>query len=512
MQVKEIEIKLAVPPEKAHKLLKLKIIRKYRDGKLSRRRLVSTYYDTPHHVLRKASMALRIRDDGKKRTQTVKLPSGGPIGLQSFTEFNSTITLDRPSLELITDPRLCRFISKKRLSNDRLAPVFTTVVTRTTLQFKCGKSRFKLALDQGKIWAVRKGKMRTETISEVEFELISGSVLPMLNLVLDVCEKSDVLPIHLTKARRGYALARKSLRPKPRKATAIRLNPGMATGDAFLLAIGEALEQLFENRVPVLSANPRAIHQTRVAMRRLRAIMRAFKTVLPYHERKAFNGEFRWFQRRMSSARDWHVFLDESIPLITAWQPLADKQYAKVVRIARQERRRATAEAIEYLQSRRYARLIIQFERWLADIEKYIPDKDFKQSVGDFAVGVLDKTARDFLKENRPLSRLPAEDLHTLRKYGKKARYATSIFSSLWENEQVKPYLTLMSKIQNQFGDVNDAVVARDILWTVTPARQDPDLAVLVQEWSQQRVDRAIKTAAPSWRKFKKFKPFWAEI
>ena len=398
MAIEEIEIKLAVSPEKAHKLLKLKAVRKHSDGKLSTRRLVSRYYDTPHHILRKAGMALRIRDDGKKRLQTVKLRSDGPIGLQNFTEFNSTIALNGPSLEQITDLQLCDFISKKRLTNDRFTPVFTTDVTRTTLQLKRGKSRFKLALDRGEIQAMRKGKMRTEPISEVEFELLSGSVLPMLNLVLEVCEKSDVLPIHLTKARRGYALARKSLRPKPKKATAIRLDPGMATGEAFLLSIGEALEQLFENREPVLSANPSAIHQTRVAMRRLRAIMRAFKTVLPYHERKAFNGEFRWFQRRMSSARDWHVFLDETIPLIMAWKPQAGKEYDKVIRIARQERRRATAEAIEYLQSRRYARLIIQFERWLADIEKYIPEKDFKQSVGDFAVGVLEQNCTRFSK------------------------------------------------------------------------------------------------------------------
>ena len=512
MLTEEVEIKLAVAPEKANRLLKLKIVRKHRNGKPSRRRLVSTYYDTPHHMLRKAGMALRIRDDGKKTIQTLKLPSNGPVGLQNSAEFNSTISLDGPSLEQITDPGLCRFISKKRLTNDRLTPVFTTDIIRTTLDLKHKNSRFKLALDQGEIQALRKGKIRTETISEVEFELISGSVLPMLDLVLDVCEKSDVLPSHLTKARRGYALARKPLRPKPRKATPISLDPDMVTGDAFLLAIGEALEQLFENRVPLLTANPSAIHQTRVAMRRLRAIMRAFKIILPYHERKAFNGEFRWFQQRMSAARDWHVFLNESIPLVTAWNPLTEKDYDKLVRIARQERRRATAEAIEYVQSRRYTRLIIQFERWLADIRKHIPDKDYNQPVCDFAIGVLNKTTRDFLKEKRSLSRLPAEDLHTLRKYGKKARYATSIFCSLWENNQVKPYLKLMSKIQNQFGDVNDAVVARDILWTVTPARQDPELAIIVQKWSQQRVKRAIRTATPSWRKFKQSRPFWEEI
>ena len=509
MPTEEIEIKLAVSPEKADKLLKLKKVRKYCEDELGTRRLVSTYYDTPHHVLRKAGVALRIRDDGKKRVQTFKVPANGPIGLQNFTEFTSTLGLDGLSLEKVTDPRLCRFISKKRLTTDRLIQIFTTDVTRTTLQLKYEDSRFELALDQGEIWALHKGRMQTEPICEVEFELLSGEVLPMLDLVLDMCEKSDIQPIHLTKARRGYALAHKSLRPTPRKATAIRLDTRMATGDAFLVAIGEALEQLFENRVSVLSANPTAIHQTRVAMRRLRAIMRAFKSVLPYHERKAFNGEFRWFQQRMSPARDWHVFLDESIPLITAWKPLTDKEYDKVVRIARQERRRATVEAIQHLKSRRHTRMIIQFERWLADIQKYIPKKDFNQSVGDFAVGVLDKTSRDFLKENRSLSRLPADDLHTLRKFGKKARYATSIFSSLWDKEQVKPYLKLMAKIQNQFGDVNDAVVARQLLWTVTPARQDPELAVIVQKWSQQRIDRAIKTAAPCWRKFKKSRPFW---
>ena len=122
---------------------------------------------------------------------------------------------------------------------------------------------------------------------------------------------------------------------------------------------------------------------------------------------------------------------------------------------------------------------------------------------------MLRRSSRDLLRETRPLRRLPGEDLHDLRKRGKKARYATEFFSTLWTGHDVKPYLKLMSRLQDKLGAANDAAVARQILWTVRPGRLDAGVVRLVQDWSEARIDDCIRDAQPHWRRLRKATPFW---
>ena len=488
--------------------MKTKGLKFHPKGSNKHRHLTSIYFDTPRHVLRKSGIALRVRDDGKRRVQTIQAPVPGRAGTLGQQELTAVIDSHRPTLARIPDPELVRSLSRRRCA-ERLHSIFTTEIDRTTLRLKTGGAEIQMAVDQGMIWVDCNGQRRGEAICEAEFELLSGDPLRMMDVVLEVCETFDATLTHLSKAERGYALARPALRPRPRKATLVSLTPDLTVGEAFRLIVSGGLKHLFGNQVPIRRGHPGAVHQSRVAMRRLRAALRAFKTLLPYDKRKAFNSEFRWFQQRLAPARDWHVFLDETVPLIAETQPDAEIHIGRLRRLARVERRRATHEAVEHLESRRYARLILQLRKWLANLEHEIPARAFNRPVTPFAKAVLRRTQRDLLRETRPLARLPGEDLHTLRKNGKKARYATEFFSPLWTGDDVKPYLKLMARLQDQLGSSNDAVVARQILWNIRPGRLDPETIRLVQDWSEERIQECIRTAQPHWRRLRKAQPFW---
>ena len=506
----ETEFKLSISPETAGRLLRHKALRSMRKKRPEKRRLASVYFDTARHVLRKSEITLRVRENGAGREQTVKAPFRGPAGLQNFREWTAPANGRAPDFSHVDDPSLGRRLRRGRWE-ERLRPVFTTDFEREAVRLRTGETEFELAVDRGVIRAETRNGGVEEPICEAEFELVSGNPARMLDVALELCEAYDVRLGHMTKAERGYALARPALRPRPKKAAGVELCPETSVGGAFGLVIGSALEHLFGNEVPTLSGEAEGVHQTRVAMRRVRAALRAFKSALPYDKRKAFNGEFRWFQQRLSPARDWQVFLSETLPNIAPGvAPGEEESVRRLLRVARAERRRALDDVADFLRSRRYARLLLQFERWLASLERDAGEA-LDGPVRPFAKTVLRKTWRYFLEDSRPLSRLPCEDLHEVRKRGKKARYAAQFFHSLWTGPGVRPFMKRVARVQDGLGKANDAMAARHILAAVKPGKLDFPAVALVSDWSEARVAECVRDAQPRLRGMRRTRPFWED-
>src|ERR1700752_2646521 len=73
----ETESKFEVSPGDLQKLAASRILRPS-DGQLvEHRHLVSTYFDTPNHMLKRHGISLRVRQAGKKRIQTIKTSAHG---------------------------------------------------------------------------------------------------------------------------------------------------------------------------------------------------------------------------------------------------------------------------------------------------------------------------------------------------------------------------------------------------------------------------------------------------
>lgn len=504
----EIELKLQSTPAIMQKIVTSRHIKKLKAGKMVSRNLVSTYFDTPRHTLRQAGITLRIHHDGDGYEQTIKAPVTGPTGLRTSREWTGRVPFNLPCVEAIEDREL-KAILKRGKRDKRLVPMFTTNVQRRTVPLKVGGSKHELALDIGTISA--KDGTCHESISGVELELHNGDATAMLDLALKLNESLDLTLGRRSKAERGYALVRPSLRPGARKASKIALERQMTVGDAFYRIKDSALHHLYVNEMPVSEGRPEAIHQARVAIRRIRAALRAFKSVLPYDKRKAFNGEFRWFQQRLSHARDWHVFTDETLPAIKAAHPDKQEALTRLRKIALAERARATRDVTDIFESRRYTRLMLQFERWLATPSEVLDRSAIDRPVADFAVEVLEKTLRDFLIDTRPLCRMIGEDLHSLRKRGKKARYASEFFSGLWPESCTRPFLRQMENIQDSLGIINDANVARQLVVVTRPGLLDAQTVWLVQDWSATQTSECIKQTQRHWRRFQRARHFAVE-
>jgi triphosphatase len=503
---KEIELKFNSTPATMQKIATSRYFKKHKTGEMVSRNLISTYFDTPRHTLRKAGITFRIRYDGDGYEQTIKAPVTGPSGLRTSKEWTTRVASNMPCVEAIEDRELLAIL-KRGNRDKRLVPTFTTEVERRAMPIKVGDTKLELALDIGTI--VAKGGTCREPISEVELELENGDSKAILDLVLELNESMDLTLGRWSKAERGYALASPALRPHASKSSAITLDSQMTVSDAFYRIKDNALQHLYLNEIPVAQGRPEGIHQARVAIRRIRAALRAFKSVLPYDKRKAFNGEFRWFQQRLSFARDWHVFVDETLPAIMAAHPDRHEALTRLRRVALAERQRATRDVADIFECKRYTRLMLQFERWLATPSEVLDQSIIDQPVADFARTVLEKTRRDFLIDTRPLYRMIGEDLHNLRKRGKKARYASEFFSGLWPDSSTRPFLKQMKNIQDSLGIVNDANVARQLVVLTRPGLLDAQTVWLVQDWSATRIGERIKQTQGHWRSFQRARPFF---
>ena len=219
-------------------------------------------------------MALRVREIGRKRIQTLKVPNGGALGLQSFRELEAELPSDMPSLAKISDRTLARELREEVWP--RLQPVFLTNFERTSWTLPYRASEIEVSWDRG---SIRAGD-REEAIHELEIELKGGDRVDLWGAAEELL---DILPFrlgHATKAARGYALADAST-AQPQKATPVKLSDEDTVAVAFEKIVTNCIMQMQANEVAMLATGAvEAIHQFRVALRRLRAIVGAYRELI----------------------------------------------------------------------------------------------------------------------------------------------------------------------------------------------------------------------------------------
>src|SRR4051812_32378159 len=93
---REIELKLRIPPDSLSDLMHHRLLKRFGNGGPVKKRLVSTYFDTPDFRLMQAKVALRVRKDGKRRIQTVKCAPTMEEGPHSRREWEQEVAADHP--------------------------------------------------------------------------------------------------------------------------------------------------------------------------------------------------------------------------------------------------------------------------------------------------------------------------------------------------------------------------------------------------------------------------------
>ena len=478
----EVELKLEIDADAAEALVRHPALA----GRACRTlRQVSTYYDSDKAALRKAGYSLRVRAAEGRFVQTVKQGANGSAGLFDRPEWEQEI--DGPELDeeaLAATPLGTLLKPKLRAA---LAPVTVSDVERTIWLLEWEGAEIELILDRGTI----RGDTRERPLDEIELELKQGPAAALFDLARVLARDIPLRLGVLSKSERGFALADGRL-GKVTKAAPVRVNPEADAGAGFAAIAHACLKHFRLNEDLVGKRDPAALHQARVAIRRLRAAFSLFGSVVRDEEGMRLREELRWFAGQLGDARNLDVFLGRN-DLDAEWRPKLEA--------AREE---AYDRVLVALGSQRLRMLMLDLVAWLAT-GTWQRTAPARQPLRGFALDRLDRRWRKVRKAGGQIKEVDEEQRHRFRIDVKKLRYAVEFLEELDTDKAKaksrKAFLGALEAIQEHLGALNDAATARALL-------DGLDLAPAA-DGDAKGEKRHLSAAAKAFDRLRAVGPFW---
>ncbi|MEF8701909.1 MAG: CHAD domain-containing protein [Candidatus Accumulibacter sp. UW26] len=442
------ELNLSLTPGLAGQLVRHRLLTA---AKPIRQRVVKTYYDTPDQRLRRESVVVGYRRSGSAWLSSVRrlaLPGGAASGPGEWQGAGAPEDLD---FSHVDDSPLRDLLESLR---PELQPAFTTTFTRRAwlLEPRDGV-RIGLALDRG--WIEAGG--RRQEICEVGLELLSGGVADLFSAAGELQTELPLHPESANRFQRGYQVwADESLRPV--KARAIETHGAMTAVTAFRTIVLACLNHLQGNEQGLRETDDAEfVHQARVAIRRLRSAIRVWQPLLPATFVQRFDPLWQAVARRLGEARNWDVFLAETLPMLGVAFP----GEAAISRLALYAQRRSVINreaARRTLKAGNYSRLLLEFTAAVLSL----PEDEACQ-LDVFAPRCLDKRAKQVRKLAAQALAGDATARHRLRVAYKRLRYTLEFFAPLFPGELQEKYHLSASGLQETLGRLNDLAVAGEL-------------------------------------------------
>jgi inorganic triphosphatase YgiF len=503
----EIELALRLSDAAIALLLASEALAALRAGKDRRRRLVSTYFDTQAGALAAAGAVLRVRRVGRRHVQTVKraaLPGDSAI---ARGEWEWTLTGPTPDRALLAlEPALADLAAV----DAPLVAVCGTDFERIAIPLRRGAARLELAIDRGMLGA---GDRRMP-LAEIEIELRRGTIADVYAVAASLMAAVPMALETLPKSARAQAL-RAGAAPPVRRAVRPRLTRDVSVGDALRGILRICLAQLRANAAAIrLGDDPAAMHQFRVALRRMRAAFSAFGFAMPLATRRRFAASLRRIARRSDPARELDVFLTEILPAARA-RIGNDPGFDALAAVATRARDGAWRRMRALLDRPAFAVAVLDLEAWLEgagwrDEAGAVHDAPMRPQ----ARAVLRRLQRKLLRAGEAIDGLDIAGLHGLRLRGKKLRYAGEFFRDLFPGRGAKAYLAALAEVQERLGALNDGGALRAMLERLAQDARatDGDFArgaALVLGWAAAREAAGLDALPAAWARFAARRGFW---
>ena len=487
--------------------------------------LKAAYFDTPDRALAAARMALRVRQEGDEWVQTLKAggsntmmrlednqpadapPAGQPIAADLSRH------LGRPAEQALKQVLSWDTAEDPKGAHAGLIELYRTDIVRTRARVTVGAGTphegvVELALDLGHIHA---GTLSVP-VRELEIESVSGHPMAVIDAGRDWVQRHGLWLDTQTKAHRGDRLARQAAATAegaaataalptehPTLGHAARIRHDANVEQAWRAGLEACLEHIAGN-MSELATGPNALaltaYQWRLALRRLRALARLLDgspLALPastlVHAAALNDALGRW---RDAEALAWlpaRLFALGG-PMLALPCPTPTQCQADAV-VALSRSAPATSLCLDVL----------------ACLLQPVPDKTLAHtSARDWLAERLDQVHARCVKMALQGADLSDEDLHKLRRLGKRVRLGSDLFSPLWRPKRQRRHERVLKAALDALGRIQDEATAE--AWYTQAAEQDPR-ALFGQGWLQGRRQSLRKRAQRSLERWLRVNTPW---
>ncbi len=281
------------------------------------------------------------------------------------------------------------------------------------------------------------------------------------------------------------------------------LAPDTAPEVALRSIVAICHDDLLKHRAVVLTSRRAAgIHQTRVALRRLRAALSLFGDSVGdgqvRRQMRSLAAEGRWLAGECAPSRDLHVFLTET----------AEEPTMVVRRIAGRLARLHLERARAALAGARFDDFVRQLA---AFIETPLPLPAGRLDA--FGRTLLDRRHRKAIRRGRKIETHDPERLHRLRIAIKKLRYAADFLRPAFASPAAKAYIEATTRLQGALGAMNDRAVAGETIASLAAAtRPTEDVERELRQLAKQAAaggKRRRRRLDRAWKTFRQAGRFW---
>jgi len=459
----------------------------------ARQRLRAIYFDTPNCDLWKHGFTLRVRANGKSHIQTVKQLVSSSI---DRGEWEDETARSEPDLDLIKNTPLAHLAAKSAIWH-ALRPAFRVNVERTSYMLETGGGIIEASFDRG----TTEANGEKLGIHELELELKSGDRRALFNLARSFASQAQLHLSLISKAEHGHLLA-EGAHGHAAKGSKPRLDKDMTSEEAFQEICRTCLHDFDLNTLGLkVPDNAEAVHQARVAIRRLRAALDLFKPLTFDISYRKIRGELRWLARLLGAARDRDV-LRETL-LAQAASVEARESASAIASHFEAERLDARQAAVEAVASARGRILLLDLALWIEDGRwRKQPSTIMAEPIQSFASHRLKKCHRKLVKQGAGLADLAPGPRHKVRIKAKELRYMAEFFVGVpgvaKDPKRLKNLIGCCEKLQAALGAIRDAEAIAEFMesetWGKTEAAKgEANSAILVsahppqEEWDKEK-------------------------
>lgn len=436
---------------------------------LESRVFTSIYHDTADRRLLRAALTLRRRIENGSTVWQLKVPIG-----------DARIEVEEPggAVEL---PTLIDALLSGVLRGAELDPVATLQTHRR------GRLVEGVAVTIDEV-AVLDGQAVVQRFTEVEAEVVDGSIKSL-----------DRIGRRLRKlgARPGKG------RPKLQRVLNVRARPAPGRRSPSLDHLRAALLAQYDELLrydPVVRVNDdgvEAVHRMRVAVRRLRSLLRTAKPMLDPNWVDSLREDLDWLGGRLGAVRDLDVF-EQSVRADVETLGADAGRGMKLLRTVEPERLDARQQLIAAMTDERYYRLLDVVEGAAAAP----PTRRANIRVDELARSEFQRLRKH---AGRP-SLMSDRALHKTRIRGKRARYAAELAEAS-RGKKATRFINVAKQLQDVLGEHQDAVVAAERLRSLARRAGKPGAAIAAGrliEHAEHRKKHARRELPEAWRRVRR--------